>query len=646
MQQKKLIQQLQERIAQLEQENAAFQTEMTIADVRQRPLAGNSKRSPAPHQQEQAAQHLTVQLAKANEAGLDPRLDNFLNNVLQAASQLIAFIVDWWKTLGKGAIAAQQRVAELATLNEALQAEILLRQQTEVALKTSERLFRCTFEQAAVGMVIANLDGQWLQVNQQFCDLVGYSESELLAFKFADITHPDHLAADRAGVRRLIDGELPFYQTEKRYIRKDGSSIWVDLTVSVVHDATDNPAYFIAFMQDISQRKKAELVAQGQQAALQNTLADLATEPELDKFLGQVLATIVEQLHVPVAYLWLHEEPEMTNLHLVQWNTQLVPDSPPTSLPIVIPLSAFRQNECWDSLNRHQPFVYSDLPNHPDLAVYRAWSAAPDGVKTLLLVPLVFGGDFVGVFSISHFQSHLYSPDALHLVTALAQQVVLALQLTRLAEDAKQVALVEEHNRLAREIHDTLAQTFTAISLQLNNAQYYATQDAEIAWEIVNQVKTLARIGLAEARRSVWSLHPDADEYRDLAKSLQRSLTQLTQHTPLQADLVIVGAPQPVPPDIGMNLLRIAQEATTNTLRHAQAQTLQLELTFKLDALELRIQDDGKGFSPELDHDGGGFGLLGMQQRCDRLSGQFTLQSQPGQGACVLIQIPLTPPLP
>jgi signal transduction histidine kinase len=143
----------------------------------------------------------------------------------------------------------------------------------------------------------------------------------------------------------------------------------------------------------------------------------------------------------------------------------------------------------------------------------------------------------------------------------------------------------------------------------------------------------------------VWSLHPDADEYRNLAESLQRSLTQLTQHTPLQADLAIVGTPQSVPPDIGMNLLRIAQEATTNTLRHAQAQTLQLELTFRVDGIELRSQDDGQGFSPQLVHDRGGFGLLGMQQRCDRLNGQLTLQSQPGQGSCILIQIPLTPSL-
>lgn len=124
--------------------------------------------------------------------------------------------------------------------------------------------------------------------------------------------------------------------------------------------------------------------------------------------------------------------------------------------------------------------------------------------------------------------------------------------------------------------------------------------------------------------------------------SLQRSLTQLTLHTALQIDFVIVGTPQPVPPDIGMNLLRIAQEATTNTLRHAQAQRLQIKLTFKVDAIMLSVQDDGQGFDLQSAHDLGGFGLLGMQQRCDRLGGQLTLHSQPGRGTNILIQIPLT----
>ncbi|MEH2411140.1 PAS domain S-box protein [Nostoc sp.] len=579
------LQQLQERIAQLEQENAAFQGE--VADLRQRELA------------------------------------------LQAQ-----------------ATAVQDRAAQLATLNAALQAEILLRQQTETALSESDHCFRRAFEQAAIGMTITDLEGYLLQSNQCFCDMMGYADSELRALNFADITHPDTLADDRASVHRLINGELSAYQTEKRYICKDGSLLWASLNVSLVRDPAGNPAYLIAVVQDINQRKEAEFIAQGQQMALQGALALLATEPELDKFLGQVLATMVEQLHAHAADIWLdNAEQTMATPHLSYWNTQLAPEPLDLYKPHPVPLCALKTSGRKTLREHLQPYLISNMPNHPDAKIFRDLSILRDGVQTGLGVPLVFGNKLLGVITISHMQSHSYSPEALRLVTALAQQVVLALQLTRLAEEAKQVAIVEEQNRLAREIHDTLAQTFTGITLQLNNAQYYANLDAAIAWDIIEQVKTLARAGLVESRRLVWSLHPDADEYRDLAGSLERSLTQLTLHTSLQTDVAIVGTPQLVPPDIGINLLRIGQEATTNTLRHAQAQTLQIELTFGVDAIALCIQDDGIGFDLSSAHDRGGFGLLGMQQRCDRLGGKFTLRSQPGQGTCILIQIPLTCPL-
>ena len=539
---------------------------------------------------------------------------------------------------------ALNQAIEPATINGEQQAEISLRQRAEAALGDSDRLFRYTFEQSAVGMTINDLEGRWLRINQKCCNMLGYSKAELLARTYADITHPDDLSDSLAAVPHLASGELSFFQAEKRYICQDGSHLWANTTISAVRDHAGNPVCFVTIVQDISSRKEAELVGQGQQDALQNSLSYLASEPELDKFLSQVLATTLEQLHAPVADIWLNDaEKTITKLHLTCWNSRLVPNPADAFSPPPISLSVFEKVSAWESLHhQHQPFVYSDLPNHPDFKILKTRSAVRDGVQTMLLMPLMLGDKFLGVFAISHFQSHPYPPEALHLVTALAQQVVLAIQLTRLAEDAKQAALLEEHNRLAREIHDTLAQTFNSISLQLNNAQYYANEDSAIAWEIVKQVKNLAHSGLAEARRSVWSLHPDAEEYRDLAGSLQRALSLLTLNTDLQTDLTLIGTPQPVPPEIGMNLLRIGQEAITNTLHHAQAQTLQIELTLTTDEIVLRIQDNGRGFNPQVAGDRGGFGLIGMQQRCERLGGQLTFKSQPEQGTCILVQIPLT----
>ncbi|WP_319420551.1 GAF domain-containing sensor histidine kinase [Pleurocapsa sp. FMAR1] len=539
----------------------------------------------------------------------------------------------------------QQYAADMAALNEALQTEVWRCQQTEAALDESERLFYYTFEQAAVGMAIDDLDGRWLRVNQRFCDMVGYSETELMALTFADITHPDDLATDLALIPRLIRGELPFYQNEKRYICQDGSLLWASITVSAVCDATRKPVCFITTMQDISQRKEAKLIAQGQQMALQSSLAYLATEPELNNFLGQVLATVVEQFNAPIADIWIHDvEQTVIKLHLTHWNTKLLRNQPDALNQSPIPLSAFEQGSAWESLVRQQPFVYSDLPNHPDLKLLRSLSAVRDGVQTMALIPLVCGDGFLGTLTISYLEGYFCSSEYLHLLAALGQQVVLAIQLTRLAEDAKQVAVVEEHNRMAREIHDTLAQTLNSISLQLNNAQYYSTHDPAIAWDIIEQAKNIAHSGLIEARRSVWSLHPDAEQYRDLAGSLERALTLLTLNAELQVSFKLVGRVQPVPPDIGMNLLRIGQEAITNSLRYAQAQNLEVELSLATDMITLRIEDNGKGFNPQLANDHGGFGLVSMQQRCQRLKGQFTLRSQPEQGTCIIVQISLTSP--
>ena len=98
-------------------------------------------------------------------------------------------------------------------------------------LKENEERFRATFEQAAVGIAHVALDGRWLRVNQKLCDIVGYSKEELLQKTFQDITHPDDLDADQEFVRQVLAEEIKTYSTEKRYIRKDGSPVWINLTV-------------------------------------------------------------------------------------------------------------------------------------------------------------------------------------------------------------------------------------------------------------------------------------------------------------------------------------------------------------------------------------------------------------------------------
>ena len=128
----------------------------------------------------------------------------------------------------------------------------------EQALRESEARFRGTFDQAAVGVAHVALDGRWLRVNARICAMLGYSEAELLRMTFQDITHPDDLGADLAKLHTLRTGEAATYKVEKRYIRKDGSLLWGNLTVSLLRDAAGTPQNFISIIQDVSDRKAVE----------------------------------------------------------------------------------------------------------------------------------------------------------------------------------------------------------------------------------------------------------------------------------------------------------------------------------------------------------------------------------------------------
>jgi diguanylate cyclase (GGDEF)-like protein/PAS domain S-box-containing protein len=138
--------------------------------------------------------------------------------------------------------------------------DVTERKRAESALTDSEQRFRGSFERAATGMALVGTDGRFLRVNRSLCEILGYPERELLGKTFQEITHPDDLEADVEHLRRLLAGEARTYQTEKRYLHKDGHVVWALLGVSVVHGEEDEPLYFVSQIQDVSERKKVERV--------------------------------------------------------------------------------------------------------------------------------------------------------------------------------------------------------------------------------------------------------------------------------------------------------------------------------------------------------------------------------------------------
>ncbi|MHA3771318.1 PAS domain S-box protein [Verrucomicrobiota bacterium sgz303538] len=168
------------------------------------------------------------------------------------------------------------RGGDIAVLATAINGLLAARERQTRELLTSETQFLGTFENAAVGIAHVGLDCHWLRVNSRLCEITGYPREELLTKTFIDITYPDDLEADMANVRAMLAGEIPSYSLEKRYIRKDGSVIWVLLTVSLARDTTGEPAYFISVVEDISARKQTEEALRESEAQFRGTFDNAA----------------------------------------------------------------------------------------------------------------------------------------------------------------------------------------------------------------------------------------------------------------------------------------------------------------------------------------------------------------------------------
>jgi signal transduction histidine kinase len=202
-------------------------------------------------------------------------------------------------------------------------------------------------------------------------------------------------------------------------------------------------------------------------------------------------------------------------------------------------------------------------------------------------------------------------------------------------------AVLEERNRIARELHDTLEQELTAITMQLDLVADCFQHRPRAAQQALDTARSMSRHCMVEARRSVWDLRCHLLEHGDLASALERVVEPLVPQNDTRVDVRVDGRPVRLHASIEMNLLRIGQEAVANAIKHSLARNIAVELRYAPDSVRLEITDDGRGFIPD-ETPAGHFGLLDMRERAQCMDSWLYVESEPGMGTSISVEVPIT----
>ncbi len=266
------------------------------------------------------------------------------------------------------------------------------------------------------------------------------------------------------------------------------------------------------------------------------------------------------------------------------------------------------------------------------------------GLRYHASIPLYAGDEKLGVMNVASPDWRSLSPEDLQLLYTVGDLLSIAVERARLYARSTRLGAVEERNRLAREIHDTLAQGLTATTLQLESADAMldAGSTPERAREPLRRALSLTQSNLEEARRSVLDLRAAPLEGRSLSGALEVLVGrwETETETGIGAHYAAVNGARPLPPRVEVALYRICQEALANVARHAGAESVDVRLVATPEQVRLVVEDDGRGFDAS-ETSGERHGLVGINERARMLGGSFEVRSSPGAGTRVEVTVPL-----
>jgi two-component system NarL family sensor kinase len=373
-----------------------------------------------------------------------------------------------------------------------------------------------------------------------------------------------------------------------------------------------------------------QLQQRNRELSILNTIARaLNSSVDLTETLQAALAQVAGLLDLKTGWVWLlHEESGASYLAAAQNLPPALARDPEKMTGSCYCLRTYRDGDLAGAAN----------VNVVECSRLQGLVDGTDGLRYHASIPLYAHGKKLGVMNVASTDWRRLSADDLRLLYTIGDLLSIAIERARLFNRSAQIGALEERNRLARELHDTLAQGLTAISLQLESADALLEDSADTgrAHDALHHALALTRANLEEVRRSVLDLRAAPLEGRTLVQAL----ADLAAQSAVPATFTLRGDERPLPLRVETGIYRIAQEALRNVERHANAAHARMELALTPDELHLLVEDDGEGFDVAA-VEKGRFGLIGMSERARLLGGRLEINTSPQAGTQLQVVVPI-----
>ena len=515
----------------------------------------------------------------------------------------------------------------------AITRDITERKRAEGALKESERLYRTVIEQATENIFLIDVETRRIvESNRAFREALGYSEEDLDRMTLYDVVAADRKSVDRNLRRTLEQGRASV--GERKYRRKDGTLLDVEASGSVI--LRDGRQTLVAVAHDITERARAQHLLEERVATLSGIAGGLTLDRPTETLVGDLARSAVgTSTAVACGIVLIGEGDGAVDLFgaygFPEGYTEGLREAYRTGVDSPS-LQAFRSRR--PVLVRDlRSFILADPLYAP---VHRFVREAPWDVVYSL--PLISRGRALGAIFFCFLPNQEPSEDEKVFLRAVADQAAVAVENARLFSEVRGKAALEERQRLARELHDSVSQALYGIALGVETARELLPDDPEHAAEPLAYATTLAEAGMTEMRALIFELRPESLEKEGLVAALEKQAAAVQARHGIRVEAELGQEPE-VSLEVKEALYRVAQEALHNTVKHARSANVKLKLEELPEGFTLGISDDGVGFDARNDFPGH-LGLKSMRERAARVGGTLEVASEPGHGVSILARVP------